>query len=161
MKTKDEKYIVNLANQLIGNLKVPIQLVSGEMNPREFNLLFRKWGFGSRLETIIRKMNPETLGHIVMHAINDYEDSSDFRRTMFQDIFQEGEVFFKRSDIGLHVLQEVAYGVVVATMYDILITEWWIGNVEEGSVDPDTLGYKTRPAMRIFVRSVRLHDLLQ
>jgi hypothetical protein len=161
MRLKEEEYIVNQANQLIGQLRIPPGIVSGQLRVAEFSSVLWKHNIAVRLRASINKMNPETLGRIVSGAISERDYGSDFRRALFQDVFPDKMVFFKKTDTGFNSLQDIAFGVVVAAIYDILMTEWWIGNVEEGSVKTEDIPYKPRPAMRIFVRSVRLHDLLQ
>src|ERR1035437_267028 len=158
MRLKEEEYIVNQANQLIGQLRISPGIVSGQLRVSEFSSVLWKHNIAVRLRTSINKMNPETLGRIVSGAISEHDYSSDFRRALFQDVFPDKIVFFKKTDTGFNSLQDIAFGVVVAAIYDILMTEWWIGNVEEGSVKAEDIPYKPRPAMRIFVRSVRLHD---
>ena len=174
MKTKEEKYIVNLANQLIGQCNItPESVMTSSVSSsdrvtfmslgssKDFVCKLRLTGKLLAINTLVERMNPSTLGKIVATAISCHNGSSDFRSTPFQDVYV-GELFSRTTE-GINSLRKVASAVIVATMYDILATQWWIGNVEEGELKTfdSEIPFQTKAGMRVFVRSVRMHDLLQ
>ncbi len=168
MIVRDELYVVNLANQLINKFKIDPKSVCYTEIPgpnlggsRVFEVNIRLNGNLKKIEQFVNNVSYGTLGKIVGSAISNCKDSSHYRSTLFQDVCADAYIFPRRWD-GLFVLRIIAVYVIVAAMYDILATQWWIGNVEEGTVEANQVrvGFAPKQDMLIYVRNVRLHDLL-
>jgi len=162
-KVEQEQHLLNLANNLIGKFQVPKAFTMViNISAKQFHRALYDTGIGQQLDTFIKQMNLTSIAEIICVALSDghYALNTNYRVTYCQDVLGECENIFKKLDDGEYFIRELAKAVLIAAMYDILITESWIMNVEEGCVDGNLVVYEPKPRMKIFVRSTRLHDLL-
>jgi hypothetical protein len=158
-----EEHLLNQANNLINKLQVKEAFVMNiNSSAMDFSLAIRGTGILSQIESFIFNMNDSSIMEMIRAAVKPEDRFGDYWRSTFcQDVLWECNNIFKKTDDAQSFLQELAMAVLIAAMYDILMTESWIMNVEEGSVDESLVVYEPKPMMKIYVRSVRLHDLLQ
>lgn len=160
---EQDQHILNLANSLIGKFQAKQAFkMFMNMSVVDFSDTLRGTGVLPQIDTFVRGMSNENLGEVLCAAVNTTSRASPraTRQTFCQDVLKEKENIFSRTDDGGEFLREVAKSVIIAAMYDILMTELWIMNVEEGNVHEDLAVYEPKPAMKDFVRTVRLHELL-
>jgi len=152
MRTKDEMYLVRLANDIANRMElssgVAIHLTSSDFYHR---LKDNLW-YSSVLCRILFKMNDEKLGLIIgtrLSCVVDYKEKTQFLQTVPMNVIVDTEIV--RYSDGHGQLIKLAMPVVVAAMYDLLITEgliWKKIHLEN---------YTPKPAMRNFVLKHRFH----
>ena len=162
MRTKDEQLLVNQANTICERMRLSTAGIFN-LSPDEYLSLLRNdsayWG---PLCHLVASMSDATLGTIIGLGLTDDKEckESHFRQTRRIipapgiDIFQSGHLNLVR----------MAIPVIVAAIYDILMTERILRDKEEQkwrdtaerSQSKNYGGYWWKPAMRNFVLKHRL-----
>lgn len=122
MRSKYERTLINMAHNMIGVLKVEPHNVGG-FDPKRF---YREVISNQAFVHFIKGLNPGTMGEIIHCSLGQCSQVSDFRKTSSIDCF-DGSLWIGKEGQQLQI--DMASVVVIATMYDILAT-WYFLEVE-------------------------------
>lgn len=128
MGTVNERYLLNLACNVVGRLKIPLNFIL--IGRRNFStaLWDHRAPLGSAtLFELLDKMSPGTLGQICSLAIRVPEEN-DFRTVPFKSFYSK---VYMEHQVGKEVLTHYAFFVVSSAIWEILATE---RQIREGSV---------------------------
>ena len=126
---KDELYLLNLANNMIGKIDISHHIVRHCASPL---LFFAKNNLvDTTLQSEIAKMTPSTLGRVVALAVGSPSPTvSNYRQISFCDIWG-GSMNITRGIDGNWILTRCAAVVIAGAMYEILTTERVIRYVQD------------------------------
>jgi len=163
INTEQEEHLLNQADQLIGRFGVKKALtICASTSIKDFKDALEQADIALKIGAFVAHMNNSSISEIISMAVDSHSYSSDlhYRSTFCQDVLEEKKNVFCRGDIGKQFLQEIAKAVLIAAMYDILMTEFHIKSMMEGRADGDHIVFEPKQMMTLFVREVRFHEFL-
>ena len=162
MRTEDEQYLVRIANDFANRMRLSA-VDAVHRNSSDFHDQAISIGRSESLQVLLSKMSDEKLGAIVGLRLADeaeYAKKAQFLRTVPSRVIVDSRI----ERTGHDQLVVLALPVVVAAIYEILMTEQILRDKEEQkwrdtaerSQSKNYGGYWWKPAMRNFVLKHRL-----
>jgi hypothetical protein len=156
MRTKkNETWLLNIANHIINDLGITYQRIAHCPTPEGCYSSTM-----SLLWPVLEKMTVSTIAEIVFRAIGDSSYSTVYRKVTVQEIWK-GSWNPLKVQCGMCLLRDPATIVLSGVIYEIIMTEWWITNVQNGSFLASSSPYTPTMAMIGFVRSNRIKSPLE